>query len=87
MSFNGSECMLVLDGSLSVDSVVALESQFDQLVSSEVDHVVLDIDALQALDGAGVDALARLGELMDGRHAVVSLRSERWAQDACSPVS
>lgn len=85
MSFKGSECTLILDGSLSADSVIALESQFDQLVNSEVDHVVLDVDALQVLDNAGVDALARLGELMDGRHATVSLRSERWPRDGCSP--
>ncbi|MGA3146973.1 MAG: STAS domain-containing protein [Acidimicrobiales bacterium] len=76
--------MLILDGSLSVDSVIALESQFDQLVSSEVDHVVLDIDALHVLDNAGIDTLARLVQLMDGQHAVVSIRSEQWPQDACS---
>ncbi len=84
LSFDGPECMLVLAGDLSSDSVIALESQFDQLVSGGVDRVVLDVDGLQAVDNAGIGALARLEEVMGERHMAVSLRSERWPHDACS---
>jgi len=53
---------LVFRGSLDAGSVVALHSQFDQLVSGEFDHVIVDVSQLAVIDDVGAAALGALEE-------------------------
>ncbi len=74
--FQGSECTLILAGSLDADSAIALESQFDQLATSRLERVVLDLNGLHSVDQAGTESLARLDELLRRQGVDVSLRGE-----------
>jgi ABC-type transporter Mla MlaB component len=59
----GATCTLTLSGSLDADSVIAFDSQLDQLIFGEFDQVVLDVGRLDHLDEAGLRGLRRLGEI------------------------
>ena len=74
--FRGPECTLILVGSLDADSAIALESQFDQLVMSRLEGVVLDVNGLHRVDQAGTESLARLDELLRRQGVDVSLSGE-----------
>jgi ABC-type transporter Mla MlaB component len=50
----------LLEGDLDVDTSVAFESTFDQLIGSGCDEVVLDLNELRHLDESGAVALAEL---------------------------
>jgi ABC-type transporter Mla MlaB component len=73
LSYQDPECTLSLAGSLDADSIIALESQFDQLSSGRFERVVLDVSRLPRLDQAGTRCLARLGDLLLSQGAEVSL--------------
>jgi len=70
----GPGWVLVLRGSLDVESVIALHSQFEQLLIGEFDHVIVDIDGLTAIDHAGASALSALGERVSIVGAELRLR-------------
>lgn len=53
-------CVLALAGALDADSVIALETEFDQLVRAGFDEVVLDTGGLAAVDESGAVTLAEL---------------------------
>jgi len=63
-SFEGSACTVALRGSLDADSVIALESQFDQMLSGQFERIILDVGGLRDLDEAGSRTLGRLGALV-----------------------
>lgn len=73
LMYQGPDCTLTLAGSLDADSVIALESQFDQFESSRFERVVFDVSRLYRLDRAGARSLARLGELLSAQGAEISL--------------
>jgi anti-anti-sigma regulatory factor len=52
--------VVLLEGDLDVDTSVAFESAFDQLIGSGFDEVVLDVNKLRHLDEPGAVALAQL---------------------------
>lgn len=75
--FRGPECTLTLTGSLDADSAIALESQFDQLATSRLERVVLDVNGLHSVDQVGTESLARLDELLRRQGVDVRLSGER----------
>lgn len=60
---------LVLRGELGHDSAVALEAAIDDLCASGVEHIVLDLSALSAIDRTGVGVVAMRRQLCR-RHGV-----------------
>jgi anti-anti-sigma regulatory factor len=52
--------VVLLEGDLDVDTSVAFESAFEQLVKSGFDEVVLDVNKVRHLDESGAVALAEL---------------------------
>jgi anti-anti-sigma regulatory factor len=59
----GATCTLTLSGSLDADSLIAFDSQLDQLIFGQFDQVVLDVGRLDHLDEAGLGGLRKLGEI------------------------
>ncbi len=57
-----SVCTLALRGDLDVDSVIALQTQFDQLASEHFKEIVLDTSGLLRPDATGKATLGRLRE-------------------------
>jgi anti-anti-sigma factor len=74
---HGSTCTFTLSGSLDIDSVIAFESQLDQLIFGQYDHVVLDVGRLDHLDEAGLGGLRKLGEIaaVNGTSILLRYRS------------
>ncbi len=60
LRWSNSRCVALLEGDLDVDTSVAFESTFDQLIGSGCDEVVLDLNELRHLDESGAVALAEL---------------------------
>ena len=58
---SGPVCTLAFLGWLDADSVVALETQFDQLAGGEFEEIVVDTRGLRGLDAEGVAALSTSG--------------------------
>ena len=77
LQFCGSDCTLILTGSLDADSVIALESQFEQLLIGRLDRVVLDVRGVSSLDQVGSASLGRLGELL-AAGGPTSVSAEEW---------
>ncbi len=60
LTWADGRCVLALAGALDADSVIALETEFDQLVRAGFDEVVLDTGGLAAVDESGAVTLAEL---------------------------
>ncbi len=60
LTWTGGRCVVSLAGDLDADSSVALATEYDQLVRSGFDEVVLDVAMLRSIDGMGGLALAEL---------------------------
>ncbi len=60
LTWRNRRSVVLLEGDLDLDTSVALESTFDQLIGSEFDEVVLDVSKLRHLDESGAVALAEL---------------------------
>lgn len=82
VTVRGRNCALALSGALDHDSVIAFESQFDQLVAGDVTSVELDVDGLRSLDAAGVRSLNRLGQLLADRGTEVLIGGTTSAEGA-----
>jgi anti-anti-sigma regulatory factor len=52
--------VVLMEGDLDVETTIALESAFDQLIGSGFDEVVLDVSQLRHVDEAGAVVLAEL---------------------------
>ena len=83
----GASCTLTLSGSLDADSVIAFESQLDQLIFGEFDQVVLDVGRLDHLDEAGLRGLRRMGEIaaFNGTSIVLRYRAHTVRCDSVPP--
>ena len=78
---SGPVCTLSLRGWLDVESVIALETQFDQLDSQRFDTIVVDVRGLCGLDGAGSAALDYIGDQARRRGSEVRVvgRDSGWS--------
>ena len=85
----GATCIFTLSGSLDMDSVIAFESQLDQLIFGEFDQVVLDVGRLDHLDEAGLRGLQKLGEIaaVNGTSILLRYRGHTVRCDSTVPPS
>ena len=83
----GATRTLTLSGSLDADSVIAFESQLDQLIFGEFDQVVLDVGRLDHLDEAGLRGLRKLGEIAAFNDTSIVLRYRAHTVRCDSTVS
>jgi anti-anti-sigma factor len=71
---SGPVCTLTMRGRLDADSVIALDTQLEQLASDRFEEIVVDIRELHGIDAsgrAGLDRLAAQAEQRGTRLRVV----------------
>jgi anti-anti-sigma factor len=70
-SVSGPVCTLTMRGRLDADSVIALDTQLEQLASERFEEIVVDIRELHGLDASGRAGLERLAVQAEQRGAVL----------------
>jgi anti-anti-sigma regulatory factor len=81
---SGPVCTLSLKGWLDTDSVVALETQFEQLASQQFETIVVDVRELRGLDKVGTAALMYIRDQAEERGAELSIIG-RYTGSASAP--
>lgn|GEM_PF-3315941 len=78
----GAVCILAMRGGLDSASVAVLESEFDRLWRTPCRRVVLDLDALGALDETGARVLTGLHHYLEARGGTMTvIGANPWVAD------
>jgi len=64
-------CTLTMRGRLDADSVIALDTQLEQLASERFEEIVVDVRELHCLDASGRAGLERLATQAEQRGALL----------------
>ena len=74
LDLNGGVVGLAFSGVFDAGSVAVVDVLIDRLAGSSFHQVVVDVSAMSAVDGVGVNVLTGLRYYLEGRGAAVEVR-------------